>query len=119
MRWKTHIAWIVPMLVATLAPRPVSAGHISATAYHSAAFYRALLLYHPPRYWFGGTVFAPFVAGRPVVVASPPPRPKPPTPPKTLRVPDKYLEAALNAPHPGPLWVKTARGFRLAEGPQP
>ena len=120
MRSKTHVAWIA-LIVAT-APLPASAGHVSATAYHSAAFYRALLLCHPPAYWAGGTMFvplAPFLASRPVAVALRPPPPRPPALPITLRVPGRYLEMARQEPHPGPLWVKTARGFRLDDSPQP
>jgi hypothetical protein len=109
-------------LAAALLPLPASAGHVAATGYRPAAFYRALLLRHPPRYWFGGTVFtplAPVLAARQGVVTPSSPQPQRRPPPKTLRVPAQYLEAALHAPHTGPLWVKTARGFRLDESPRP
>ena len=102
------------LVALAIGAQPAAAAGTSATAYRGAAYYRALLATRPPPYWNGGGVWPPAN----VVVHTPGPavatRPAPrPAPPKTLRVPDGFLEAARNATSSGPLWVKTERGFRL------
>ncbi len=97
-----------------------SAGGVAAAGFRSGAFYRALLLRHPPPFWVGGTLFVP---RRPLVQPAPRvarPAPAKPPQPQWRRVPAAYLAAARSARHPGPLWVKTAQGFRLdTEGSRP
>ena len=88
----------------------------SANVYRGGAYYRALLLRAPPGYWLGGTVWTPLA---PIVY---PPRAagaptQPSSQPVTRRVPEPYVAAAHRAPPSGPLWVKTAKGFRLESTP--
>jgi hypothetical protein len=111
---------------AMLVPAAASAGHGGATSplvYRSAAYYRHLLLHRPPAYWAGGTTFVPLTSiteTPPAKVAAAPLSPvRRPLLPVTLRIPDAYLDDARQAVHPGPLWIKTVRGFRLDDDARP
>ena len=107
---------VLVALGASVSAEPAAAQRNPATVYRGPAFYRALLLTRPPAYWMGGTVWtplAPYVYPPLPALARPAPRVLARPQPVTKRVPDEYLAAALAAQHDGPLWVKTARGFRL------
>jgi hypothetical protein len=95
---------------------PAEAAGARPNVFHTGAYYRALLLTRPPPYWMGGTVWVPLAPLlQPIIVVIQvvePPSPPPPGP-VWRRVPDAYLPFALYAPQRGPLWQKTANGFRL------
>lgn len=126
VRARVVVLSIVYVLSALLCSGPASArgggspGGAFVTGFHTGAFYRALLLRRPPPFWMDGTVFVArrsFVQPQPRIA-----RPAPPKPPQPQwrRVPAAYLAAARSAHRSGPLWVKTAQGFRLdSEGTRP